>query len=88
MADDDARPEVPTEVVRLEVEMDLVPDWSKALEALGHHYGEAMELDVESNQLIVRIEVRTDRKEQLLGHMKHAWDQFVAQRKQQGRWNA
>ena len=76
-----------TEVLRLTVEMDLVPDWSTALEALGRQYGEAMELDVEGDELVFRIQVRSDRKEQLLGHMQQAWEQFVAKRKQEGRWS-
>lgn len=74
------------EVIRLEVEMDLVPDWSNALEAIGRRYGEAMELGVEGEKLIVRIEVVAERKRELMAAIRHTWDRFVTHRKATGRW--
>lgn len=74
------------EVLRLEVELDLVPDWSNALQRMCAHYGEAVSVGVAGDKFIVKTAVSPEKKAELLATIQRYWAEFARRRKLEDRW--
>jgi len=74
------------EILRLEVEMDLVPDWSNALQRMCAHYGEAVSVGVADDKFIVKAAVAPEKKPELMATIQRYWAEFARRRKLENRW--
>ncbi len=74
------------EIIRLEVEFDLVPDWSNALQRMCAHYGEAVNVGVQGDKFVVRAAVAPEKKDELMATIQRYWVEFARRRKLEGRW--
>jgi len=82
MAQDDETGERMT----MRIGMDLVPEWSNAVERMARYYGEEVAVGVADDGLTIDLTIQPHRKEGLLADMQNHWDAFVQARKQAGRW--
>ncbi len=85
MADEDT-PETELEVLALKVELDLVPEWSNTIERIARHHGDAVEVGLDGEVLVVKVAVQPERKAGLLADVQGCWQLFVERRKREGRW--
>jgi hypothetical protein len=74
------------EILRLEVELDLVPDWSNALQRMCAHYGEAVSVGVAGDKFIVKTAVAPEKKPELMATIQRYWAEFARRRKLENRW--
>ncbi len=74
------------EILRLEVEMDLVPDWSNALQRMCAHYGEAVSVGVAGDKFVVKTAVAPEKKPELMATIQRYWAEFARRRKLEDRW--
>ena len=85
-ADDVAELRDDLEILRLEVEMDLVPDWSNALQRMCAHYGEAVSVGVAGDKFVVKTAVAPEKKPELMATIQRYWAEFARRRKLEDRW--
>lgn len=74
------------EILRLEVEMDLVPDWSNALQRMCAHFGEAVSVGVAGDKFVVKTAVAPEKKPELMATIQRYWAEFARRRKLENRW--
>ena len=74
------------EVLRLEVEMDLVPDWSNALQRMCAHFGEAVSVGIAGETFVVKTAIAPEKKAELLATIQRYWAEFARRRKLEDRW--
>ena len=74
------------EHVRVEVEYDLVPDWSNALQRMCAFFGEAVAVGVEGDKFVVKAAIAPEKKDELMATIQRHWAEFARRRKQEGRW--
>lgn len=74
------------EILRLEVELDLVPDWSNALQRMCAHFGEAVSVGVAGDTFVVRTAVAPEKKPELMATIQRYWAEFARRRKLEDRW--
>jgi hypothetical protein len=74
------------EILRLEVQFDLVPEWSNALQRMCAHYGEAVSVGVEKDIFIVKTAVAPEKKAELMATIQRYWAEFARRRKLEDRW--
>ncbi len=74
-------------VLALEVDVALLPEWFDAIKDLAAEFARRMAVMEHPETWRIRLELPKDRVADFHGRLGQAWEVFVAQRRQEGRWS-
>lgn len=73
-------------IVALTIEPELLPEWFEAVKDIAARLCRRMAVVEDPRAWLVRIELPKERVGELNQALSSAWEDFVAERKAQGRW--